>query len=152
MKKFLTIMIAVMMAFSIAACGGKAKEKNNIIEYFDLTDAKILFDETIFSNSQFEKTVCLDKLIIYLKKAKKYKKLDIETFGCDNIVTIDYYNFEPQEDKLDDIEYMENFRQKLGFGLEDVKDVQELIMVIKEIERLDFVKEVQVIFAVDDWV
>ncbi|MBQ9714489.1 MAG: hypothetical protein IJV83_04120 [Clostridia bacterium] len=169
-KKWLVVMFSALMAFAtfgLVSCGddtensssldsissetdNSSSEGNKYLEYFDLMDEKIIFDEAVLSNSETAGIVCLDRLEIYLKKAKVYEELAIEDFELDNITNIDYYEFKPQEDKMEDIQYMENFRQKLGVGFTNVNNIRELITMIREIEKLDFVKEVQIIIAVDD--
>ena len=158
MKRLQALLLSTILIFSLvlSACGGATSDSsvdsvNSSVENnmnnsnFVLCDEKIIFDEATFLKIGPSATVFLHRLIIILKKATIYEKLTIEDFNIDNITDIDYQVFEPEEDKLDDSQYMENFRQELSVDLTDVKNTQELLAVIREIEKLDFVKEVRII-------
>ena len=90
---------------------------------------------------------------IFLKKAKDDYRVTVEDFENENVEAVLYGFFEPDERRLNEEGYLENFRQDIylylkytsGYKMSD----EELLNVIHDIEKLDFVKVVSTVQAVN---
>ena len=145
LKKIFVLGMVFLMCFNFLC--GCSKSSGYWSKYFDLSDEKIPFNESWIDINP--NGICKDVIHVYLKKQLKTIKLTAKDFNNSNIVSIEYINFEPDQNRADDKEYMDNFRQDLYLHLAGVVTNKELEAFIHDIEKLDFVKEIHTIQAVD---
>ena len=145
-KKIFVIGMVFLMSFNILC--GCSKSSKYWSKYFDLSDEKIPFNESWVGINP--NNICSDTIYVCLKKQIKTIKLTAKDINNTNGVSIEYINFEPNQNKTDDKEYMNNFRQDLYLYLAGGVTNKELDIIIHDIEKLDFVKKVSTIRAVDD--
>ena len=138
-KIFVTVMAFLMCCSFLCGC---SKSSGYWSKYFDLSDEKIPFYDpwlNIKSDDRFE-----DAIHVYLKKQLKTINLTVNDFNNSNIASLRYVNFEPDPNRLDDKEYMNNFRQEISLLLTDATN-GEVNIIIHEIEKLEFVKKISII-------
>ena len=134
--------------FLLITFGECSKSSGDWSEYFDLSDEKIPFNESWVGINPND--ICTDTIYVCLKKQLKSIHLTANDFNNSNIVSIEYINFEPNQNKTDDKEYMKNFRQDLYLHLAGGVTNEELELIIRDIEKLDFVKKISTIRVVYD--
>ena len=143
LKKIFVIGMVFLMCFSLFC--GCSKSSRDWSKYFDLSDEKIPFSDPWFNNQpdddRFEASAAIH---VYLKKQLKTIILTVNDFNNPDIVSIKYVNFEPDKNRLDDKEYMNNFRQEISIFLGDVTN-REVNIIIHEIEKLEFLKKISII-------
>jgi len=145
-KKIFVIGMVFLMGFNfLCGCSNLSVDWS---KYFDLSDEKIPFNESWIGINPND--ICSDTIYVCLKKQLKTIKLTVKDFNNSNIVSIEYINFEPNQNKTDDKEYMKNFRQDLYLYLASNVTNKELEVIIHDIEKLDFVKKISTIRAVND--
>ena len=144
-KIFVTVMAFLMCCSFLCGC---SKSSGYWSKYFDLSDEKIPFNESWIGINPND--ICSDAIYVCLKKQLKTIKLTANDFKNSNIVSIEYINFEPNQNKTDDKEYMKNFRQDLYLILASGVTKKELEFIIHDIEKLDFVKKISTIRAEND--
>ncbi|MBQ7164955.1 MAG: hypothetical protein IJR61_06465 [Clostridia bacterium] len=149
MKRFTAMFFVGVFCLALfipAGCG-------NVSRYFDLSDAKVLWDGKIYEGTR------VDTLVITLKRPKKYVRLKIDDFHIKSkkyIKGLDYIIAEPNKELIEDNEYMANFRQRLFLFLYipseatviTDKEMEErygiLSDIINQLEQIDFIKEVEI--------
>lgn len=113
------------------------KEENmeEILKHFDLTDPKILFDETSFSDSMYAEVYAIT---VIFKKTTTYPILDIGHFSLSNAKSFRYSQATPDDGPLRWVEYDEG-RQKGQIDLIE-GGKEKIIKEIRDLEQLEFVK------------
>ena len=144
-KKIFVIGIIFLMGFSLFS--GCSKSSGDWSTYFDLSDEKIPFYDPWLDIKPDDKFK--DTLHVKLKKQLKPITLTVKDFNNSYVVSLYYVNSEPQQNRLDDKEYMENFRQEICLLLTDVTN-GEVNIIIHEIEKLEFVKKISIIRVMYD--
>ena len=133
-KRILTTFLAGILCLTLflpAGCG-------NVSRYFDLSDEKVLWSDEIPAGTR------LDRVYVILKKTSIYPKLHKSSFGIKQIKKIEYLQFKPDQNKSNDIDYIENFRQEIYVTLElESFSLNENITFNENYETLNEIKEKQ---------
>ncbi len=116
------------------------KEENmeGILKHFDLTDPKILFDETSFSDSMYAE---VESIQVVFKKTTTFPMLDIHHFGLSNAKSFGYSQMTPNDGPRGWVEYDDGHQKghiiltELGKG--------KILEAIRHLEQLEFVKSVK---------
>ena len=141
------VSVGYFHGFSLDGSSPSQTEESVWAEHFDLTDEKII------SYTEVDHTTLRSYLRIFLKKAKDDYRVTVEDFENENVEAVLYGFFEPDERRLNEEGYLENFRQDIYLYLKYTPDYkmsdEELLNVIHDIEELDFVKAVYTIRAVN---
>ncbi|MDD4315864.1 MAG: hypothetical protein PHC84_01745 [Clostridia bacterium] len=115
------------------------KEENmeGILKHFDLTDPKILFDETSFSDSMYAE---VERIIVVFKKTTTFPRLDIHHFGLSNAKSFAYLQMTPNDGPRGWVDYDDGHQQGeihlYNLGKE------KILEAIRHLEQLEFVKSV----------
>ncbi len=133
-RKIIGIMIVLSLLFSVFSFAGCEEESNyeEILKQFDLSDPKeyleILDEEFI-----------LNRVNIGLKKTSSYPILKPNDFKIPNVNRVEYIFEKPSEDRLDDENYVKNFRQLARIYLSK-PGRNEVLKAIEQLEKVEFVR------------
>lgn len=112
----------------------QAKIDNNIIlNYFDLADEKIIWNGDI--NDPY---ILDDSIIVTLKRTETYPRLDLSVFSLDNAVSMEYLGSITMPNNISN---PDKWRQKVIIHLTS-EGKEKLVETIRQIEQLEFVKQV----------
>lgn len=118
-------------------------EEDYILQQFDLTEVSD-FNTLVFIEKSKELYTTSTYFRVVLKKTTSYPLLTAKDFKCNNIVGIKYVEGEtvPDEDFLENEQYMEMFRQKAYVYFKKDCSDEEKIEIVKHLITLKFVYEV----------
>jgi hypothetical protein len=111
---------------------------DEILKHFDLTDTKILFDETSFSDSMYAE---VETIIVIFKKTNTYPKLSIHHFNLSNAKSFAYLQATPDDGHLGWSEHDEGRQEGEIRLIESGKE--KILEAVKHLEQLEFVKSVR---------
>ena len=109
-----------------------------ILKQFDLTDPKILFDETSFSDSMYEG---VDSIIITFKKTSTYPILELQDFNLPNAKRFAYGQATPHDGPSGWIEFDDGHQKGQIMLMEGGKE--KILEAIRHLEKFEFVKSVR---------
>lgn len=116
----------------------KEEKMEEILKHFDLTDPKIFFDETSFSDNMYTED---DTIIVIFKKTTTYPMLDLHHFNLSNAKSFIYSQATPNDGPLGWVERDEGRQAGQIFLVEGGKE--KIIEAIRHLEQLEFVKSAQ---------
>ena len=134
--KLLSLILCVVIFASFGLFCACSKTERYWSKYFDLSDEKKTWEEEV------DEYTLHDCISVILKKQIVPIELTIKDFDNSKVVSLEYTHFEPDPNRLDDKEYMENFRQDLILNFKEIT-LDELVDVIHAVERLVFVKAIR---------
>jgi hypothetical protein len=129
MKKIIYLGVLLVMIFSFYGCGSDRDWSKD----FDLSDPKEFWAGTI--DDDFE----VDRVVVIMKKTTVYPELELRHFELSNGERLEYSNLKPQDNMLNDLEYIERYRQIAIIYLKQ-NSKEKVIEAVYQLSKLEFVK------------
>lgn len=116
----------------------REENMDEILKHFDLTDPKIFFDETLFSDNMYEG---VDSIIITFKKTSTYPILELQDFNLTNAKRFAYGQATPHDGPSGWIEFDDGHQKGQIMLMEGGKE--KILEAIRHLEKFEFVKSVR---------